>query len=215
MDFIPLAEQTGLIIPLGEWVLQRACADAMSWPPHVKVAVNLSSAQFKKGNLLDVILCVLVESGLSPRRLELEITESVLFENEGRNVTMMYQLKNLGISIALDDFGTGYSSLSHLTMFPFDKIKIDKSFTLNMTKNHTSAAIIAAVLSLGRSLDIATTAEGVETWQEFQSLRVSGVNFVQGYLFGRPCPASELEFDRAFDRDFTSDGNKGSVANVA
>jgi diguanylate cyclase (GGDEF)-like protein/PAS domain S-box-containing protein len=213
-DFIPLAEETGLIVPLGEWVLQQACADAINWPDHVRVAVNLSSVQFKKGNLLDVILCLLVETGLSPQRLELEITESVLFEDEGRNVTTMYQLKNLGISIALDDFGTGYSSLSYLTMFPFDKIKIDKSFTLNMTRNPTSAAIIAAVLSLGRSLDIATTAEGVENWQEFQSLRVSGVNYVQGYLFGRPCPASELNFEKDYSGE-TSEGRKGVVANVA
>ena len=215
LDFIPLAEDTGLIIPLGEWVLQQACKDAMTWPPHVKVAVNLSPGQFKKGNLLDVILCVLVESGLPPRRLELEITESVLFENEGRNVTMMHQLKNLGISIALDDFGTGYSSLSYLTMFPFDKIKIDKSFTLNMTRDPTSAAIIAAVLSLGRSLDIATTAEGVETWPEFQSLRVSGVNFVQGFLFSRPRPAAELVFDKIYDQEFINSRKKGAIANVA
>jgi len=156
-----------------------------------------------------------VESGLPPHRLELEITETVLFENEGRNVAIMHQLKNLGISIALDDFGTGYSSLSYLTMFPFDKIKIDKSFTLNMTRNPTSSAIIAAVLSLGRSLDIATTAEGVETWQEFQALRVSGVNFVQGYLFSRPRPVSELEFGKVFDRDPATGSNRGSVANVA
>jgi EAL domain-containing protein (putative c-di-GMP-specific phosphodiesterase class I) len=162
-----------------------------------------------------VILCLLVENGLSAQRVELEITESVLFENEGRNVTMMHQLKNLGISVALDDFGTGYSSLSYLTMFPFDKIKIDKSFTLNMTKNPTSAAIIAAVLSLGRSLDIATTAEGVETLQEYQALRVSGVDFVQGFLFGRPCPLSEIVFDKAYDRDIANDGKKEIVSNVA
>ena len=215
MEFIPLAEETGLIIPLGEWVLQQGFADAMTWPAHIKLAINLSPGQFKKGNLLDVILCLLVESGLSPQRVELEITESVLFENEGRNVTMMHQLKNLGISIALDDFGTGYSSLSYLTMFPFDKIKIDKSFTLNMTRNPTSAAIIAAVLSLGRSLDVATTAEGVETVQEYQALRVSGVDFVQGYLFGRPCPLSELVFDKVYDRNLGSDDDKVSVANVA
>ncbi|HTS41982.1 MAG TPA: EAL domain-containing protein [Xanthobacteraceae bacterium] len=213
LDFIPLSEETGLIVPLGEWVLQQACKDAVNWPSHIKVAVNLSPVQFRKGSLLDVILCLLVETGLPPHRLELEITESVLFENEGRNVTMMHQLKNLGISIALDDFGTGYSSLSYLTMFPFDKIKIDKSFTLNMTKNTASAAIIAAVLSLGRSLDIATTAEGVETWQEFQSLRVSGVNFVQGNLFAQPKPVTELDFDRVYDRDFTIEIKK--VANVA
>jgi diguanylate cyclase (GGDEF)-like protein/PAS domain S-box-containing protein len=214
-EFIPLAEETGLIIPLGEWVLQQAFADAVTWPASMRIAINLSPGQFKKGNLLDVILCLLVEYGLSPQRVELEITESVLFENEGRNVTMMHQLKNLGISIALDDFGTGYSSLSYLTMFPFDKIKIDKSFTLNMTRNPTSAAIIAAVLSLGRSLEVATTAEGVETYQEYQALRVSGVDFVQGFLFSRPCPMSELDFDKVYDRDFANVGGNSSVANVA
>ncbi len=214
-EFIALAEETGLIVPIGEWVLQQACADAVKWPPHVKVAVNLSSVQFKRGNLLDVILCILVDTGLSPQRLEIEITESALFENEGSNVTMMHQLKNLGISIALDDFGTGYSSLSYLTMFPFDKIKIDKSFTLNMTRNPTSASIIAAVLSLGRSLGIATTAEGVETRQELRSLYASGVNFVQGYLFGRPCRADELDFDTVYDWDLLGSGRREAVADVA
>jgi diguanylate cyclase (GGDEF)-like protein len=215
VEFIPVAEETGLIVPIGEWVLQRACADAVEWPPHVKVAVNLSSVQFKRGNLLDVILCLLVDTGLSPQRLELEITESALFENEGSNVTMMHQLKNLGISIALDDFGTGYSSLSYLTMFPFDKIKIDKSFTLNMTRNPTSAAIIAAVLSLGRSLGIATTAEGVETQQEMRSLCASGVNFVQGYLFGRPCRADELDFDLVYNWDLLASSRRPAIADVA
>jgi diguanylate cyclase (GGDEF)-like protein len=215
MEFIPLAEETGLITPLGEWVLQQACADAVKWPGHVKVAVNLSSAQFKRGNLFDVILCILVETGLSPERLELEITESVLFEKEGRNATMMHQLKNLGISVALDDFGTGYSSLSYLTMFPFDKIKIDKSFTLNMTRNPTSAAIIAAVLSLGRSLGIATIAEGVETRQEFRSLCASGVDFVQGHLFGRARPLSEIDFDKVYDWDFVDVSRKETIADVA
>jgi diguanylate cyclase (GGDEF)-like protein len=215
MEFIPLAEETGLIVPLGEWVLQQACADAVKWPARVKVAVNLSSVQFKKGNLLDVILCVLVESGLMPQRLELEITESALFENEGSNVMMMHQLKNLGMSIALDDFGTGYSSLSYLTMFPFDKIKIDKSFTLNMTRNPTSAAIIAAVLSLGRSLGIATTAEGVENRQELRSLCASGVNHVQGYMFGRPCRESELDFDRVYDWEAIDANYKETIADVA
>jgi diguanylate cyclase (GGDEF)-like protein len=214
-DFIALAEETGLIIPIGEWVLQQACADAVRWPPHVKVAVNLSSVQFKRGNLLDVILCILVDTGLSPQRLEIEITESALFENEGSNVTMMHQLKNLGISIALDDFGTGYSSLSYLAMFPFDKIKIDKSFTLNMTRNPASAAIIAAVLSLGRSLGVATTAEGVETRQEMRSLCASGVNFVQGYLFGRPCRADELDFNAIYDWDLLGSDRGETFADVA
>ena len=215
LEFIPLAEETGLIVPLGEWVLQQACADAVSWPSRVKVAVNLSSVQFKKGNLLDVILCILVETGLTPQRLELEITETVLFENEGTNVTMMHQIKNLGISIALDDFGTGYSSLSYLTMFPFDKIKIDKSFTLNMTRNPASAAIIAAVLSLGRSLGIATTAEGVETRQEFRSLQASGVNFVQGFLFSRPRPVSEIDFDKIYDLETLDVDRESKIADVA
>ncbi|HWP26277.1 MAG TPA: EAL domain-containing protein [Xanthobacteraceae bacterium] len=214
-EFIALAEETGLIATIGEWALQRACMDAIRWPPHAKVAVNLSSVQFKRGNLLDVILCILVDTGLSPQRLELEITESALFENEGTNVTMMHQLKNLGISIALDDFGTGYSSLSYLTMFPFDKIKIDKSFTLNMTRNPASAAIIAAVLSLGRSLGIATTAEGVETRQELRSLCASGVNFVQGYLFGRPCAADELDFDAVYDWDRADADRRQATADIA
>jgi diguanylate cyclase (GGDEF)-like protein/PAS domain S-box-containing protein len=193
-EFIPLAEESGLIIPLGEWVLQRACADAAIWPPHVKVAVNLSPAQFKRGNLLDVIICTLVESGLPPERLELEITESVLIESHIDVVPVIHQLKNLGISIALDDFGTGYSSLSYLTMFRFDKIKIDRSFIQNLMKRPECKAIILSVLALGRGLDIAITAEGVETREQFELLATFGVDSVQGYLFGLPCPGSQLDF---------------------
>jgi len=193
-QFIPLAEETGLIIPLGERVLQKACSDAACWPPHLKVAVNLSIVQFRKCNLLDVILCTLVESGLAPDRLELEITESILIENELNILAVVRQLKNLGVALVLDDFGTGYSSLSYLTKFPFDKIKIDKSFTQNLTKRAECAAIIASVRALGYSLDITTTAEGVETEQQFEMLRATGINTVQGYLFGRPCPVSELSF---------------------
>jgi EAL domain-containing protein (putative c-di-GMP-specific phosphodiesterase class I) len=144
---IPLAEETGLIIPLGEFVLLRACTDAASWPSHIKVAVNLSLVQFRKCNLLDVILCALVESGLPPERLELEITETILPENEVDVVAVIRQLKNLGVSIALDDFGTGYSSLSYLTKVPFDKIKIDKSFTQNLTKRKECAAVIVGARS--------------------------------------------------------------------
>ncbi len=193
-QFIPLAEETGLIVPIGEFVLQRACTDAATWLPHIRVAVNLSLVQFRKGNLLDVILCALVESGLAPERLELEITELVLLENELEILAVIRQLKNLGVSLALDDFGTGYSSLSCLTKFPFDKIKIDKSFTQNMAKRAECAAIVASVRALGRGLNIVTTAEGVETEQQFELLRTAGVNLVQGYLFGRPCPASELDW---------------------
>jgi diguanylate cyclase (GGDEF)-like protein/PAS domain S-box-containing protein len=193
-QFIPLAEETGLIIPLGEFVLLTACTDAASWPEHIKVAVNLSLVQFRKCNLFDVILCALVESGLSPERLELEITESILLENEVDILAVIRQLKNLGVSLALDDFGTGYSSLSYLTKFPFDKIKIDKSFTQNLTKRKECAAIISSVRALAVGLDILTTAEGVETEQQFEMLRDAGVNLIQGYLFGKPRPVSELGF---------------------
>jgi diguanylate cyclase (GGDEF)-like protein/PAS domain S-box-containing protein len=195
-EFIPLAEESGLIVPLGEWVLQRACADAASWPSHVKVAVNLSPAQFKKGNLLDVIMCALVESGLAPERLELEITESVLIESHIDVVPVIRQLRNLGISIALDDFGTGYSSLSYLTMFPFEKIKIDRSFIKNLMNRPECRAIISSVLALGRGLDITITAEGVETQEQFELLAAFGVDSIQGFLFSRPCPKSELDFGR-------------------
>jgi diguanylate cyclase (GGDEF)-like protein/PAS domain S-box-containing protein len=191
--FIPLAEETGLIVQLGEWVLQTACAEAAKWPAPLKVAVNLSAVQFNKGNLVDVVMCVLVETGLPPERLELEITESMLIENDMNISDMIRQLKNLGVSIALDDFGTGYSSLSYLTKFPFDKIKIDKSFTQNLIKRVECRAIVSSVRALGHGLDILTTAEGVETEQQFEMLRAAGINLVQGYLFGRPCPASELD----------------------
>jgi diguanylate cyclase (GGDEF)-like protein len=191
--FIPLAEETGLISALGEWVLQQACADAVTWPAHIKVAVNLSALQFRKSDLFDVVLCVLVESGLPPERLELEITESVLLESDTDPLAMIRRLKNIGVSLALDDFGTGYSSLSYLTKFPFDKIKIDKSFTQNLTKRADCAAIISSVRALGAGLNMLTTAEGVETEQQFGILRAAGVDLAQGYLFGRPCEASALD----------------------
>ncbi len=194
-EFIPIAEETGLIASLGEWVLQTACADAMHWPANIKVAVNTSPLQFSTSNLLDIILCALSESGLPPERLELEITESTLLENESTHLAILRQLKNLGVSISLDDFGTGYSSLSYLTIFPFDKIKIGKSFTQNLTHRVDCAAIVSSVLALGAGLDLPTVAEGVETRQQFEILRASGVKFVQGYLFGRPCRASEIDFD--------------------
>jgi diguanylate cyclase (GGDEF)-like protein/PAS domain S-box-containing protein len=195
-EFIPLAEENGLIIPIGEWVLQRACADAARLPPHIKMAINLSPVQFKTANLFGVILCALVESGLAPERLELEITESVLIESHASILPVIQKLRNLGISIALDDFGTGYSSLSYLTMFPFDKIKIDQSFTQNIASRSECAAIVSSVLALGRSLDIAMTAEGVETEEQFGLLRAAGVSLVQGYLFGRPCPLAQLDFGK-------------------
>jgi diguanylate cyclase (GGDEF)-like protein len=192
-QFIPLAEETGLIVPLGEWVLRRACEDATSWPDGVKVAVNLSPVQFKQADLFDVIRSALLSSGLAPERLEIELTESVLLERAVENHAFMQKLKSIGISLSLDDFGTGYSSLSCLTAFPFDKIKIDKSFIGNLTKRHKSSAIISSVVTLARGLDISVTAEGVETPEQFERLQALGVNFAQGYLLGRPLPIGELE----------------------
>jgi len=210
-QFIPLAEETGLIIPLSEWVLHKACAEAAAWPTHIKLAVNLSPVQFRKYNLLDVILSALVESGLAPDRLEVEVTEQLLLENEAEHLAVMHQLKNIGVSIVLDDFGTGYSSLSCLTMFPFDKIKIDKFFTHNLTKRAECAAIISSVMALADGLNTKTVAEGVETKQQFEILSASGVNFVQGFLFGRPCPASALEFNRVDDVIFLDQEPKGAT----
>ena len=195
-EFISLAEESGLIVPIGEWAIQTACAAAASWPPTVKVAVNLSPVQFRKGNLLDVVICALVESGLPPHRLELEITESVLIESHLDILPVIRQLKNLGISISLDDFGTGYSSLSYLTMFPFDKIKIDRSFVQNVMTRPECSAIISAVLALGRGLDMVITAEGVETEDQFELLASLGVDSIQGFLLGRPCLLSQLNFGR-------------------
>ena len=192
-QFIPLAEDTGLIVPLGEWVLRRACDDATRWPADIKVAVNLSPVQFKQTDLFDVIQSALRNSGLSPKRLEIELTESVLLERVVENHAFMQKLKSIGISLALDDFGTGYSSLSCLTAFPFDKIKIDKSFIGNLTNSHKSAAIISSIVTLACGLDMSVTAEGVETREQFEKLRTLGVNFAQGYLLGRPVPIDDLE----------------------
>ena len=193
--FIPLAEDTGMITQIGMWVLRTACADAALWPEHVKVAVNLSPVQFRKMDLADDVMQALAETGLPPQRLEIEITETALIESASECLRALHRFKNAGISIALDDFGTGYSSLSQLTMFPFDKIKIDKSFTQNLTKRAECAAIISAALTLAQSLDLTTTAEGVETNEQYKLLRLAGVTSLQGYLFKRPCPVSEIDFD--------------------
>jgi EAL domain-containing protein (putative c-di-GMP-specific phosphodiesterase class I) len=197
-QFIPIAEESGLICHIGEWVLQKACHEAAAWPSSIHVAVNLSATQFRKSNLADVVMCTLAESGLAPHRLELELTETALFDNASACLSVMRQFKNLGISIVLDDFGTGYSSLSQLTIFPIDKIKIDKSFTGNMTKRADCAAIISAALTLANSLNITTTAEGVETTDQARLLRLAGVSTFQGYLFARPGPASQLRFTEPY-----------------
>ncbi|WP_439358280.1 bifunctional diguanylate cyclase/phosphodiesterase [Bradyrhizobium sp. DASA03007] len=194
-QFISLAEETGLIVPLGEFVLRRACADAANWPPDLMVAVNLSPIQFKEAELFEMISAALADSGLPPQRLEIEITESVLLERGTENHAFMERLKHLGIELALDDFGTGYSSLSYLTAFPFDKIKIDKSFIRNLTHQPRSSAIISSIVTLARGLDMSVTAEGVETREEFERLKALGINFAQGYLFGRPQPIERILFD--------------------
>jgi diguanylate cyclase (GGDEF)-like protein len=193
-QFIPLAESTGLIAPIGEWILQRACADAAKWPAHIRLAINISAVQFKKGNLFEIILCALVESGLEPERLELEITETSLLENQEAHLATIRQLKNLGVTLALDDFGTGYSSVTYLTNFPFDKIKIDRTFTHGVLERRDYAAVVSSVLTLAKGLDKVTTVEGIETEQQFEYMRQAGVDLAQGYLFSPAVPASELDF---------------------
>ena len=193
-QFIPFAEESGAIINIGEWMIEAACKEAVKWPSSVKVAVNLSAVQLRSPTILDYVMCVLVETGLPPERLELEVTETALIEHEAECLVLLKRFKNLGITVVLDDFGTGYSSLSQLTMFPFDKIKIDKSFTKNMTHRADCAAIISAVLALAHSLDIQTTAEGVEKEEQLRILRLAGVSSIQGFFIQRPCPASELTF---------------------
>ena len=193
MDFIPVAEETGLIVPLGEWVLRQACTEAARWPKHVTVAVNLSPAQFKSRNLVPTVISALATSGLSAGRLELEITELVLMqENEGA-VATLHQLRALGIRIAMDDFGTGYSSLGYLRSFPFDRIKIDQSFIRDLPGKEGSLAIVRAVVGLSSSLGIKTTAEGVETKEQLASLTSEGCNEFQGFLFSHPRSASDVE----------------------
>jgi len=195
-DFIPLAEETGLINPIGQWVLRKACHDAVGWPSHVKVSVNLSPIQFRKISPLSIFCEALTDSGLPPERLEVEITESVLLEGSAENIDTLHRLRLMGISIVLDDFGTGFSSLSYLRMFPFDKIKIDRSFVHELANSADCSSIVAAVAALGRSLRISTVAEGVETEEQLVLVRAAGCTHAQGFLFGRPCPAAELKFQR-------------------
>jgi diguanylate cyclase (GGDEF)-like protein len=194
VQFIPLAEEIGLIDALGEWILREACAEAARWPAHIKIAVNLSPAQFRRRNLADVVSAALARSGLAAQRLELEVTESVLLQKSEGNLASLHAIKQLGTSIVLDDFGTGYSSLGYLQMFPFDKIKIDRSFVQELASRSDCAAIVCAITGLARSLNIVTTAEGVETEEQFALVRAAGCNHVQGYLFGKPVPTTALSW---------------------
>jgi len=190
-EFIPLAEETGLIVPLGNWALATACRQARAWPSNCRIAVNLSPVQFRGGGMPATVASVLADTGLAPDRLELEITEGLLIENADQAVQAIQNLKALGVRIALDDFGTGYSSLSYLRHFYFDKIKIDRSFVCGLAEDSGTRAIVAAILAMSRSLALEVTAEGVETAEQLDVLRAHGCSTVQGYLLGRPMPAED------------------------
>ena len=191
-EFIPVAEETGLINAVGGLMLQRACMDAARWPDDVRVAVNLSPLQFRGGNLLSVVMEALKQSGLPPRRLELEITETLLLEKSSQVLATLHALRALGVRISMDDFGTGYSSLSYLRSFPFDKIKIDQSFVRDLAANRDAQAIIRSIVSLGIGLGVTITAEGVETEAELRCLRAEGCHEGQGFLFSRARPNAEI-----------------------
>jgi diguanylate cyclase (GGDEF)-like protein/PAS domain S-box-containing protein len=191
-EFIPIAEDTGLISQLGEWVLTTACAEAASWPDHLRIAVNVSPIQFRNPIFGLKVAAVLSASGLAANRLELEITEAVLIRDDEAALTILHELRALGVRIALDDFGTGYSSLSYLQRFPFDKIKIDRCFVSDIAENDGSSAIVRAVVNIADARNMTTTAEGVETEQQRQLLHVLGCTEMQGYLFSRPRPLAEI-----------------------
>ena len=192
-DFIPLAEEIGLIVPIGEWAIRQACATAATWPADLRIAVNLSPVQFRSPGLLQAIVGALAASGLAPERLELEITETILLQNSEATLDMLYRLRELGIRVAMDDFGTGYSSLSYLQSFPFDKIKIDRSFVKDIAESTGSLNIVRAVAALAKGLGMAATAEGVETSEQLDRIRSEGCTEMQGFLFGRPVPARDIE----------------------
>ena len=191
-EFIPIAEETGLIVPIGEWVLREACSAAALWPTDARVAVNLSAVQFKNKRLFETIQNIVAESGLPPTRLELEITESLLLTDNEQTLQTLHRLRAIGVRISMDDFGTGYSSLSYLRAFPFDKIKIDRSFMRDLDKRGDNLAIIKAVIGLGHSLGMSTTAEGVETDEQLRAVREQGCNEVQGFLFSPPLEPADV-----------------------
>ncbi len=190
--FIPLAEEIGFIVPIGEWVVRQACATAAQWPENLNVAVNISAAQFRNPGLMQHIVGALATSGLHPTRLEIEITESVLLQNREATLAVLHQLRSLGIRIAMDDFGTGYSSLTYLQCFPFDKIKIDRSFVKDITENSGSLNIVRAVAALASGMGMTTTAEGVETREQLETITSEGCTEMQGFLFSKPLPAPEI-----------------------
>jgi predicted signal transduction protein with EAL and GGDEF domain len=191
-EFIPLAEETGLITALGNFVLRRACCDASEWPPHIKLAVNLSPMQFRVGNVFATVKDALKLSGLEPERLDLEITESVLLDRTDQVIAHLHALRALGVKISMDDFGTGYSSLSYLRAFPFDKIKIDRSFVRDLPSNRHTLAIVRAILGLASGLDMKVVAEGIETQSDLACLAAEGCKEGQGFYFSEARPQAEI-----------------------
>lgn len=191
-QFVPLAEETGLIVPIGEWILMEACKEAAKWPDHVSVSINLSPVQFRSTSPVHAVKNALNTSGLPASRLELEITETVMLQDSESCLAALHQLRELGCRISMDDFGIGYSSLSYLRSFPFDKIKIDRSFIRDLNRTPEGTAIVRAIATLGSSLQLATTAEGVETKEQFSIVRAEGCTEVQGYLFSEPRPARDI-----------------------
>jgi diguanylate cyclase (GGDEF)-like protein/PAS domain S-box-containing protein len=204
-DFIPLAEESGLIVEMGEWILRQACREAASWPKPLQIAVNLSPAQFTHGDLVGLVHSILLETGLTPGRLELEITEGVLIEDFDRGLALLRRLKALGVRVSMDDFGSGYSSLSYLQAFPFDKIKVDRTFVMNLGRNPQSAAIVRAVIDLGHGLDMSIVAEGVETLEQLSFLAEEGCDAVQGFLLGKPFPIGQ--YATVVGREANAPGN--------
>jgi EAL domain-containing protein (putative c-di-GMP-specific phosphodiesterase class I) len=211
-EFIPVAEATGLIDPIGEWVLREAVKTARLWPEDTVVAVNLSPVQFKNQRLLATVVAALAESGLPPQRLELEVTESLFIDGSDHAYEMLRNLRSLGFRTSLDDFGTGYSSLSYLQRFPFDKIKIDKSFIDDVAVREESLAIIRAIVALADALGMSTTAEGVETLDQVAKLREAGCTQIQGYVFSRPRPSAEIA--ALFGRRLEGDENDRAAAHI-
>jgi diguanylate cyclase (GGDEF)-like protein len=196
-EFVPIAEDTGLIVPIGAWAIRHACAEAARWPENVRVAVNVSPVQFHRGGLNETILLALADSGLPPSRLEIEITESIFLEGSEATLRLLHSVRALGVRVALDDFGTGYSSLSYLQSFPFDKLKIDRSFIQNLLTRQGASAIVRAITELAHALGIETTAEGVEETAQLMELRAHGCSSVQGFLFAEPMTSDEVH--RLFD----------------
>lgn len=207
--FISVAEESSLIIPLGEWILREACREAATWRDPLTIAVNISPVQFHQGDLPALVHSILLETGLKPSRLELEITEGVLINDFSRAVSILRKLKLLGVQIAMDDFGSGYSSLSYLHSFPFDKIKIDRCFISDLEHNHHSMAIVRAIITLGHSLEVPVLAEGVETNAQHLFLAQEGCDEVQGYLLGRPLQIEA--YANLIGRNSTADKNIAAV----